>query len=117
MWIAHYKNGQTINESQIDWKDISKENITSLQISHKGIIHSLTIPKYCLGVFQHKIGWSFFGRPDLAIPKSDMQIGFVLNREGDCVVLNVDEKTGHAKVYIDNVLDMKMNLAIHGIKL
>lgn len=117
-WIIHYADGKTLAESQdIDWVDIPKENVTSLQITHKGIVHSLVIPKNYHGIFQHKIGWSFFGRPDLNIPKSDTQIGVVLNDNGDCVVVNIDEKTGHSKIYIDNVIDMKMNLQLHGIRL
>ncbi len=117
-WIIHYKDGKSLAETQdLEWKDISKENVTSLQVSHKGIVHTLVVPKGYLGVFQHKVGWAFLGRPELDEPVSDRQVGVVINSKGDCIILSVDEKTGHARTFIDNIERIKLNKELHNIKL
>jgi len=117
-WIAHYQDGKTLAESQgLDWKDIPKSGITSLQLSHKGITHTLGIPAGTRGVFQQKIGITFMGATQYDDPLVARQIGAVVNNDGDCIILEIKEKTGDSKVFVDNIKRMKMNMKLHGINL
>jgi len=134
-YVITYKDGLTITErEQNDWTKVSKDNITSLSIKDvNGILHTLSIPSTCYGVFQHKVRHARVGgdnsftdsQIDNLIQKSinyeqlrpSTEIGFVYAPNGDCVVINIKDKNGQSKVRCDNVVDMGMNLTLHGINL
>lgn len=45
------------------------------------------------------------------------EIGAVYNKKGDCVVLQMDLRTGFFKTYFSNAFELKLNLPLHGITL
>jgi len=55
------------------------------------------------------------GKPDMSATRPAQEVGFIYNKKGDCVILNVRGKDGFSKTYLDNAFDMALNFDIHGI--
>lgn len=112
-WIAHFKDGSTLTEAEAEWDDIQKELITSLQLKHPKTSRTFSIAgdyQY----FQYKRAIAFTdGRKGIL----SRTIGAVVNDNGDCMVVEVNEVSGNSVFTYDNVVMMKLNLELLGIKL
>jgi len=112
-WIAHFRDGTTITEAEAEWDDIPKENITSLQLKHPRTSRTFTISgNYQYFQYKRAIATSD-GRKGIL----SRTIGAVVNGNGDCIVIEVNELSGNAVVSYDNVVRMGLNLKLFGIKL
>ena len=112
-WIAHLKGGETVTEADVEWDDVPKENISSVQLKHPGTSRTFTISgEYQYFQYKKAIALSDGRRGILS-----RTIGAVVNDKGDCIVVEVNEVSGNAVIKYDNVLEMKLNLELLGIKL
>lgn len=118
MWIAHYKDGTTINEKAgIDWLDIPKKDITSIQVKDEksGLIHTLSLKDKPLAYFQYKSTLkNIYTQQEY---KEYQRIGAIVNKEGDCVILELNYRTGQVKLIHENVYNLNLNLKLFGIEL
>jgi len=110
-----------------------------------GQIHTLNIPKKSIGIFQQKCAATTLGIScklcevnDIEICKDckkfyeyetnlpllykefpkktyGYEIGYVLNKKGDCIVMFVGLKNGCAIVRFDNIFKIGLNLKLQGI--
>lgn len=111
-WIAHLKGGETVTEVDVEWDDVPKELISSVQLKHPGTSRTFTISgKYQYFQYKRAIARSD-GRKGLL----SRTIGAVVNDNGDCIVVEVNEVSGNAVIKYDNVVEMKLNLGLLGIK-
>lgn len=112
-FIAHLKDGKTVTEADVEWDDIPKEQITSLQLKHPGTSRTFTISgDYQYFQYKKAIALSDGRRGILS-----RTIGAVVSdRTGDCIVVEVNEVSGNAVIRYDNVVSMKLNLGLLGIK-
>jgi len=113
-WIAHLKDGKTVTEADVEWDDVPKENISSVQLKHPGTSRTFTISgEYQYFQYKKAIALSDGRRGILS-----RTIGAVVNDyTGDCIVVEVNEVSGNAVIKYDNVIKMKLNLGLLGIKL
>lgn len=112
-WIAHLKGGETVTEADVEWDDVPKELISSVQLKHPGTSRTFTISgEYQYFQYKKAIALSD-GRRGLL----SRTIGAVVNEQGDCIVVEVNEVSGNAVIKYDNVVKMKLNLELLGIKL
>jgi hypothetical protein len=121
MFIIHYSNGETITEKEKEWTDVPKENITSIQLKDEntGLVHTLSCFNtdiQPLGWFQHKVGLVRLDTME-NIKDVEQEVGMIINKQGDCVILNLNKRTGYTKIYYSNIFRMGLNLKLHGIKL
>lgn len=112
-WIAHLKGGETVTEADVEWDDVPKELISSVQLKHPGTSRTFTISgEYQYFQYKKAIALSD-GRRGLL----SRTIGAVVNEQGDCIVVEVNEVSGNAVIRYDNVMKMKLNLELLGIRL
>ena len=112
-WIAHLKGGETVTEADGEWDDVHKADITSVQLKHPVTSRTFTITgEYQFFQYKKAIAMSD-GRRGLL----SRTIGAVVNDTGDCIVVEVSEVSGNAVIKYDNVVEMKLNLELLGIKL
>jgi hypothetical protein len=125
MFIVQFNDGRTITEKEKTWEDIVKENdmktvsAISLKDETTGLTHTLKV-KDTLGCFQHKIGFIDLIPGTLGTrnePKVETEIGAVINKEGDCLILNLNTKTSQVFAYMNNINKMRLNKKLHGIQL
>lgn len=113
-WIAHFKDGATLTEVEAEWDDIQKVLITSLQLKHPGTSRTFTITgdyQY----FQYKRATASSDGRKAILSRT---IGAVVNdNNGDCMVIEVNEVSGNAVIKYDNVVMMKLNLELLGIRI
>lgn len=94
-WIVHYKNGKTLTENDIDWKDLpNKKDITSLELQHKNRFYTISGERDYIQTHH-----AFVEFPSSKIEIVSRAIGFVEN--GIKYWLRVDEKTGNCKLVTD----------------
>ena len=111
-WIAHLKGGETVTEADVEWDDVPKELISSVQLKHPGTSRTFTIS----GDYQYFQYKRAIVRSDGIKGLLSRTIGAVVNSEGDCIVVEVNEISGNAIIKYDNVVGMKLNLELLGIK-
>lgn len=112
-WIAHLKGGETVTEADVEWDDVPKENISSVQLKHPGTSRTFTISgehQY----FQYKKAIATTDGRKAILSRT---IGAVVNDTGDCIMVEVNEVSGNAVIKYDNVVEMRLNLGLLGIKL
>lgn len=112
-FIVHLKDGSTLTEAESEWDAIPKANISSLQLKHPGTSRTFTIS----GNYQYFQYKKAIAATDGRKAILSRTIGAVINREGDCIVIEANEVSGNAVVSYDNVVSMKLNLELLGIKL
>jgi len=112
-WIAHLKGGETVTEADIEWDNVPKETISSVQLKHPGTSRMFTIS----GDYQYFQYKRAIARSDGIKGLLSRTIGAVVNDKGDCIVVEVNEVSGNAVIKYDNVVKMKLNLELLGIKL
>ena len=99
MFIAHLRDGRTIKEVEgVDWKDIPLQDITSLQLVHKGsgVTHTLSVDGSNVKLLQLKR--NTLNTVEGTDKITERVIGFILGEMA--VKLEVDEKSGNTRLTI-----------------
>lgn len=135
MWIAHYKNGETITQKDIDWADIpNKKDIVSVQLRFRGIDYTITRKHESHRFIQQRFGISHLRvayepdpeNPTKMIPVKDsvedielagQHITCVYNSDGDSIGWEIDYINNRAYVKQQNTQEMKTNLKVFDIDL
>lgn len=114
LWIANLSNGKTVTEKEMDWDDLPLEEVSCLQLVDEKTGRTAFIRK--------REGYQFFQYKKRALlvniltgerhktPVLWQRIGAVVNRNGDCIYIEMNPSSGFFDVRYDNVLDMRLNL-------
>ena len=127
-WIVHYADGTTISEEKFRANNGSgfdklprPMEIVSVQIHNRitGKYHTLSKPSLDMKFICHKIGMAHMNLNTKEQTNQKFvgeQIILILNKNGNCICLTVDQWTGHAKVHLDNVFRIIPNWAMWKIE-
>ena len=98
MFVVHLRDGRTLNEERVDWKDIPVQDITSLQLYHLGKKYTVSADGKNVKFIQLKR--SITGAGPMPQGVCERVIGFVL--DDIAVKMTIDEKTGAVKLTVES---------------
>ena len=103
MFIVHLKDGRTLKEGKVNWKDVPVQNISSLQIYRNGKYYTISVDGKNVNYIQVKRNTlDVLTGVDML---TERVIGFTVDNLA--FKLEVDEKTGNCKVTVDRLKDRK----------
>ena len=126
MWIAHYKDGKTINQKKIDYKDVKHKEITSLQLLYNGIYYTISKTDETQQFFQERRGAKSVritrkGKEtkEETINRSliGQRICCVYNSNGDFIGWNIDYLNGIVNIIKGNVIEIGLRIEAYNIEL
>ncbi len=99
MFIVHLRDGRTLKETDVDWKEVPQENITSLQLYRLGKRYTVSADGKNVKFIQLKRAVTGSGPMPQGI--CERVIGFVL--DNIAVKLEIDEKSGNVKLTVEKI--------------
>lgn len=98
MYMVHLKDGRTLRESEVEWKDIPQDAISSVQLYRQGQIFTLSVDGAKVKILQLKrnVLDMLHGTNDV----TERVIGFIW-QDKVAVKLEVDERSGNAHLTLE----------------
>ena len=104
MFIAHIRDGRTLKETDVDWKEVPQEDITSLQLYRQGNYYTVSADGKNVKYVQLKRTITGVGPMPQGV--CERVIGFVLD-EKYAIKMEVDERTGNVKLTVEEKVGKK----------
>lgn len=97
MFIVHMRDGRTLKETEVDWKNVDRQNITSLQLLRNGKYYTVSVDGGGVQLLQLKRG-----TVGMMINESvtERVIGFIVD-DKYAVKMEVDEKTSNVRLTLE----------------
>ena len=123
-WIVHYADGTTMSEKKFGkvFQELPRPmEIVSAQIHNRitGKYHTVTKPLEDMRILADKVGLAHLNmRTGQQVDEKFVgeRIILLMNKNGNCMILTVDQKNGHAITTFDNVFRMGLNFEMFGIE-
>ena len=121
IWIAHLRNGKTVNQKTEDFINVTHRDITSMQLLFINEYFTLSKRHDTHRFIQQrfsKVHW-FVGRNKISRPVlAGQHILLIYNKKGDAIGWEIDfEKNEAYEVRLNVVKDLRLNLEAFNITL
>ena len=97
MFILHMRDGRTLKEGEVNWRDVDIQNITSLQLHRNGKFYTVSVDGANVKLLQLKRG--IIGTL-ISEDVTERVIGFIYD-DKVAVKMEVDEKTGNVRLTLE----------------
>ena len=97
-FIIHLKDGKTLKEGEVEWKDIPKEEVSSLQLYKHNHYYTISVDGKNVELIQLKR--AITGNGPFPTGICERVIGFTIENKY-AIKMTVDEKTGNVLLTVE----------------